>query len=74
MVRARDKYRAGITTLLTMGGLEDHVPTTEREWVLFDTNQMLRDQGVGKELPWAKGAQHTAEDVIAALVAAGAAK
>ena len=73
MVRARNKYRHGVTTLLTMGGLADHVPATEQEWVLFNTNQFARDMGVGKPLPWPdQPAHHTAADVIDALEAATA--
>jgi len=49
---AQHGYRAGITTLLDLGGIPEHTPVTEREWVLFDTNQHLRDMGLQKPLPW----------------------
>jgi hypothetical protein len=69
-LKARNEYRASITTLLRLGGLGDRVPQTERDWVLFNTNQHLRDQGVGKPLPWSDDPRadiRTADDLLAAL-------
>jgi hypothetical protein len=69
-IKARDDYRASISNLLSIGGLSDRIPQTEREWVLFNTNQHLRDIGVGKPLPWAEGHAadiRTPEDLLAYL-------
>jgi hypothetical protein len=69
-IKARDQYRSSIRTLLDLGGLSDRIPQTEREWVLFNTNQHLRDIGIGKPLPWAERPStdiRTPEDLLAAL-------
>lgn len=52
IITARRAWRNSVTTLLSMGGLATEVPATERGWVRFGVNQRLRDQGVGKPLPW----------------------
>lgn len=50
--QAQHAYRHSVAALLGIAGIGHLIPTTEQGWVLFDTNQKLRDLGVGKPLPW----------------------
>lgn len=52
IIKAKRAYRQGVVSLLGMGGLGHLIPATEKGWLLFDANQNLRNQGVGKPLPW----------------------
>lgn len=74
MQKAQKTYRHGISVTLGMGGLQDLIPTTEREWVLFDTNQYLRDRGKAKPLPWPDEppVAWTSDDLLDALTRAEA--